>query len=99
MQGQVPVALHGAACPATGASMGCQHGQAQVKVLAVEVRVTQSREECGKCSPATAPREMQAGPGLPARPGSSAACTAPRATMLARPGQGGRPADEAPRRP
>lgn len=69
-------------CAATGASAGCRHGWAWVKVLAAEVPVTQSWEECGKCSPATAPREMQAGPGLPARLGSSAACTAPRTVTL-----------------
>lgn len=65
-------------CAAAGAGTGCQLGQAQVKVLAAKLPVTQSWEECGKCSSAAAPREMQAGPGLPARPGSMAACSAQR---------------------
>lgn len=46
--------------------------------------MTQSQEECGKCSSAAVPREMQAGPGLPAQPGSSATCTALRAATLGR---------------
>lgn len=62
--------------------MGCRHGWVRVKILAAEVLVTQSWEECGKCSPAAAPRELQAGPGLPARPGSSAACTVLRTATL-----------------
>lgn len=53
-------------CTATGASTDCWHSQAQVQVLAAEVLMTQSGAECGKCSLATMPREMQAGLGLPA---------------------------------